>query len=63
MHEGQAERFRQAASDVGADESSDALDRIRGKLDLKKKSEARHASDCATHNAPAFPAGECDCGL
>lgn len=21
-----------------------------------------HASDCATHNAPALPAGPCDCG-
>lgn len=22
-----------------------------------------HASDCAVHNAPALPIGECDCGL
>lgn len=22
----------------------------------------QHASDCATHNAPALPAGPCDCG-
>jgi hypothetical protein len=21
-----------------------------------------HASDCATHNSPALPAGHCDCG-
>ena len=21
-----------------------------------------HASDCATHNSPALPAGRCDCG-
>ena len=21
-----------------------------------------HASDCAVHNAPAYPIGECDCG-
>lgn len=21
----------------------------------------QHASGCATHNAPAYPAGECDC--
>ena len=21
-----------------------------------------HASDCATHNEPAYPKGECDCG-
>ena len=23
----------------------------------------RHASDCAVHNEPAYPAGECDCGV
>jgi hypothetical protein len=22
-----------------------------------------HASDCARHNAPAFPAGPCDCDV
>jgi hypothetical protein len=22
----------------------------------------RHLSDCAVHNEPAYPAGECDCG-
>jgi len=22
-----------------------------------------HASDCAIHNAPAYPAGACDCGV
>jgi hypothetical protein len=22
-----------------------------------------HASDCAVHNAPALPIGECDCGV
>ena len=22
-----------------------------------------HASDCAKHNPPAYPAGACDCGL
>lgn len=35
----QANRFREAAREVGADESDDALDRIMGKLDLKKKPE------------------------
>jgi hypothetical protein len=35
----QAARFREAARDLGADESDDALDRIIGKLDLKKKPE------------------------
>lgn len=23
----------------------------------------RHASDCAVHNAPALPVGDCDCGV
>lgn len=36
----QAERFREAARVIGADEADDALDRIMGKLDLKKKPEA-----------------------
>ena len=22
-----------------------------------------HASDCAVHNEPAYPNGECDCGI
>ena len=35
----QLDRFKEAARDLGADESDDALDRIRGKLDLKKKPE------------------------
>ena len=35
----QADRFRQAAREVRADESDDALDRIMGKLDLRKKPE------------------------
>ena len=59
----QAERFKETARDLGADESDDNLDRIMGSLDLKKKSEAQQASDCAIHDAPARPAGECDCGL
>jgi hypothetical protein len=24
---------------------------------------AGHRSDCAVHNAPAYPAGHCDCGF
>jgi hypothetical protein len=35
----QAERFKDAARKAGADETPDALDRIMGKLDLKKKPE------------------------
>jgi len=26
------------------------------------KQESVHWSDCAVHNGPAYPAGECDCG-
>lgn len=33
----QANRFREAAREVGADESDDTLDRVMAKLDLKKK--------------------------
>jgi hypothetical protein len=39
----QADRFRQAAREVRADESDDALDRVMGKLDLKKKPESDKA--------------------
>jgi len=38
---GQLDRFREAARDLGADESDDALDRIMGKLDLTKKPEPK----------------------
>ena len=27
-----------------------------------KASQVVHASDCAVHNMPAYPAGPCDCG-
>jgi hypothetical protein len=37
--ESQLDRFQQAAREAGADESDDALDRIMGKLELKKKPE------------------------
>ena len=35
----QSDAFKEAARDLGADESDDALDRIMGNLDLKKKPE------------------------
>jgi hypothetical protein len=38
-HDSQADRFAEAARELGADESDDALDRVMGKLDLKKKPE------------------------
>ena len=62
----QLDRFKEAARTVGADESDDALDRIMGKLDLTKKPDLKlcaHASDCAVHSPPAYPAGPCDCNV
>ena len=35
----QPRRFKEAARELGADESQNALDRIMGKLDLKKNPE------------------------
>lgn len=35
----QSDTFKEAAREIGADESYDALDRVMGKLDLKKKPE------------------------
>lgn len=43
--ESQLDRFRQAACEVEADQSDDALDRIMGKLDLKKKPNTEKPSD------------------
>lgn len=37
----------------------DELWRAREKI---RHPPAEHWSDCAVHNAPALPAGECDCG-
>ena len=28
----------------------------------KERMKSSHYSDCAVHNAPAYPDGECDCG-
>ena len=39
----QLDRFNEAARDLGADQSDDALDRIMGKLDLTKKPEHKPA--------------------
>jgi hypothetical protein len=36
----QSDRFKEAACNLGIDESDDALDRIMGKLDLRKKPDA-----------------------
>jgi len=37
---GQLDKFKEAAKQVGADTSDDALDKVMGKLDLKRKPEA-----------------------
>ena len=41
----QLKRFKEAARDVGADTSDDALDKIMDKLDLNKKPEADEKKD------------------
>lgn len=33
----QRDRFKEAAREIGADMSDDALDKVMGRLDLKKK--------------------------
>lgn len=50
-----AERLRQAAQYTGLDSMRELLIEAAGALDV------RHASDCAVHNEPAYPAGECNC--
>lgn len=41
--ESQLDRFKQAARELGADESDDALDKVFGKLDVKRKPEEKDA--------------------
>lgn len=45
-HINQGEKFKEAARELGADESDDALDQVMGKLDLKKKPEAKVCPEC-----------------
>ena len=59
----QSDRFKEAAREVEADLSDDVLDRIMRKLDLTKKPDDIHASDCSSHNAPAYQSEPCDCGV
>ena len=54
---------------------SEAATKLRAAIEEAEKQEPEHcmcpacingnlhASDCAVHNAPALPIGECDCGL
>lgn len=39
------------------------LDALEQQLRILREESFSHASDCAVHNAPALPVGECDCGL
>lgn len=39
-HTDQLAKFKAAARELGVDESDDALDRVMGRLDLKRKPEA-----------------------
>lgn len=42
----QSDLFKEAARELGADESDDALDRVMGKLDLKRKLDAKVCPEC-----------------
>lgn len=57
----QPDKFKALARELECDESEEAFDRA---LRVVGAPEARieHVSDCATHNAPAYEAGPCDCG-
>ena len=64
----QSEKFKQAAREIGADESEEAFDKALKRIATappmpKNGAKAvQHTSDCATHNAPALKPGRCDCG-
>lgn len=62
----QHERFKDAARELGADETGEKLERAFGKIVPPKKTQSKarvqHASDCAVHNAPAIAPEPCDCG-
>mgnify|MGYP003652894203 CR=1 FL=1 len=57
----QMDRFKQAAKDVGADESEAAFEEKLKRIASAPKSVV-HASDCSEHDAPAFEPGPCTCG-
>lgn len=57
----QADRFKQAAKEVGADESEAAFeDKLR--LIASAPKAVLHDSDCRVHDAPARKPGRCTCG-
>ena len=43
----------------------EAIDAVKENTSLLgcQGGQCRHASDCAVHNMPAYPAGDCDCSL
>lgn len=57
----QKRRFKQAAKDVGADESEAAFETKLKRIASVPKP-VIHASDCSKHDAPAFEPGLCTCG-
>lgn len=50
-----------ASAAVGIEQRKD-MTGARVMMQLAKPKALGHWSDCATHNAPAYPAGSCDCG-
>lgn len=61
----QHQRFITAARALGADEDEAAF---KAKLAAIARQTVfaegiQHASDCAVHNAPAYPPGRCTCGV
>ena len=39
-----------------------AIETLRARLAQDGQEPVKHWSDCAIHNAPAYPQGKCDCG-
>lgn len=59
----QREAFVAAARAAECDEDPAAFDaKMRVLTKVRRAPVIAHASDCAIHNAPAMPAGVCDCG-
>jgi len=59
----QKNRFVEKARELGADESSEAFERLFSEVVPPRYPKSEHASDCAIHNAPAYEPGRCDCHL
>lgn len=56
----QLDRFKEAARQL---ETDDDEERFEARLKKIVKQPNAHTSDCSMHNAPAFMAGDCDCGV